>query len=94
MARKPRTAEELDLIAERLEKSARLVRETSAKMRKAKYADLLVHGDAPVNRYVPSVLKWALSLEVDFDDQRTADMSGQKSRALLDKERVAKRKAT
>lgn len=83
----------MDVIAGRLEKSARLVRETSAKMRKAKYADLLVHGDAPVNRYVPAVLKWALSLEVDFDDQLTAELSGQKSRAAIDKERVARRKA-
>ena len=79
MARRDWTGEELIQLASEVEEVGRILRNIAVSLEDHQMPSLFIHGDSPVNRYLPGLRKWARSIEVDRDEQVRAFAIGKQS---------------
>lgn len=89
MAREDRSADEIEEYGDTLARITEKIQRVVAKMREAEIPTILVHGETAVNRYLPSLEKWAGSLEVDCNIQIKAYRKGEITRAAIVKQQSA-----
>lgn len=87
MARRDWSKEELLQLATEVEEVGRILRSIAASLSDHGMDSLFIHGDSPVNRYLPGLRKWARSIEVDRDEQVRAYAIGKQSVSRKDKAR-------
>ncbi len=91
MAREKHTIDDLEAAARYLEQSAAQVRESVELLRKCGLAELLIHGNVIVNRYLPAIWSWACHLPFearvqseDFTHKRPTQAALVKARSTAD----------
>lgn len=90
--RADRTSAELREVASELLTVVEAINQVAEDMEAAKMPTILVHGDAAMNRYVPSLQKWAATLLIDRTSQLRAFKKGVESKAQWEKNRATTKK--
>ena len=93
MARKEKTAAELDSFADRLADAAKAIREAAKVIREAEMPVILLHSEAKANTFLPYIETWAAKMPIDARAQARAFQEGRQSREEFDRERQQKSKA-
>lgn len=99
MSREKRTIDDLETAARYLEQSAAQVREAIETLKNADCAEILIHSNAVIGRYLPAIWAWSCHLPFearvqseDFKNQRPTQAAIVKARAKPDNERRKKKK--
>ena len=86
--RTQRSPEELRHIAKQVEEVVTTLRSVADQMDGVKMPAILVHGNTPIDTYIPHIRKWAAAILVDLDSQAVGRRKGEQSKAARDKERA------
>ena len=92
MARNERTPDEFDLIAKELLEASKALSAAAALMRSKGMPHALIHGEATINRFLPSVLQWVDKTSADVKTQLRSYLSGVMSNAELMKQQSESKK--